>query len=61
MTMYNLEGEIDELRISKVMRFPVTDKLAIIRQKLPDAGLKIPYKSPTRYGRRRPARRDCGR
>ena len=44
MTMYNLEGEIDELRISKVMRFPVADKLAIIRQKLPDAGLKIPYK-----------------
>jgi len=44
MTMYNLEGEIDELRISKVMRFPVADKLAIIRQKLPDAGLKTPYK-----------------
>ena len=44
MTMYNLEGEIDELRISKVMRFPVADRLAIIRQKLPDAGLKIPYR-----------------
>ena len=44
MTMYNLEGEIDELRISNVMRFPVADKLAIIRQQLPDAGLKIPYR-----------------
>ena len=39
----NLEGEIDELRISNIMRYPVADKLAIIRQKLPDAGLKIPY------------------
>ncbi|MDE0167391.1 MAG: Ig domain-containing protein [Bryobacterales bacterium] len=39
----NLEGEIDELRISNVMRYPVADKLAIIHQKLPDAGLKIPY------------------
>ncbi len=44
MTMYNMDGQIDEIRISKVMRFPVTDKLAILRQKLPDAGLKIPYK-----------------
>ena len=40
----NLEGEIDELRISKVMRYPVADKLAIIRQKLPEAGLNLPYK-----------------
>ena len=39
----NLEGEIDELRISSIMRYPVADKLAIIRQKLPAAGLKIPY------------------
>ncbi|MDE0434302.1 MAG: putative Ig domain-containing protein [Bryobacterales bacterium] len=39
----NLEGEIDELRISSIMRYPVADKLAIIRQKLPDAGLKIPF------------------
>ena len=39
----NLEGEIDELRISNVMRYPVADKLAIMRQKLPEAGLKIPY------------------
>lgn len=44
MTMYNMEGEIDELRISKIMRFPVADKLTIIRQKLPDAGLGVPYK-----------------
>ena len=43
MTMYNMEGEIDELRISRIMRFPVADKLAIIRQKLPDAGLGVPY------------------
>ena len=39
----NLEGEIDELRISNIMRYPVADKLAILRQKLPEAGLKIPY------------------
>ena len=39
----NLEGEIDELRISNIMRYPVAAKLAIMRQKLPDAGLKIPY------------------
>ncbi len=44
MSMYNMEGEIDELRISKVMRFPVADTVAIIRQKLPDAGSGIPYK-----------------
>ena len=43
MTMYNLEGEIDELRISDVMRYPVADRLSIIRQKLPEAGLNVPY------------------
>ncbi len=43
MTMYNLEGEIDELRISDVMRYPVADGLSIIRQKLPEAGLNVPY------------------
>ena len=43
MTMYNLEGEIDELRISDVMRYPVADRLSIIRQKLPAAGLNLPY------------------
>ena len=44
MTMYNLEGEIDELRISDVMRYPVADGLSIIRQKLPEAGLNLPYR-----------------
>ena len=43
MTMYNLEGEIDELRISDVMRYPVADRLSVIRQKLPEAGLNLPY------------------
>ncbi len=43
MTMYNLEGEIDELRISDVMRYPVADRLSIIPQKLPEAGLNLPY------------------
>ena len=43
MTMFNLEGEIDELRISKVMRYPVADRLSIIRQKLPEAALNLPY------------------
>ncbi len=43
MTMYNLEGEIDELRISDVMRYPVADRLSVIRQKLPEAGLNVPY------------------
>ena len=46
MTMFNLEGEIDELRISKVMRYPVADRLTIIRQKLPEAGLNLPYVVP---------------
>jgi hypothetical protein len=39
----NFQGEIDELRISNVLRYPVARKLAIVRQKLPNAGLKIPY------------------
>jgi hypothetical protein len=39
----NFQGEIDELRISQVMRYPVARKLAIVREKLPKAGLKIPY------------------
>ncbi len=46
MTMYNLEGEIDELRISDVMRYPVADGLSIIRQKLPAAGQNLPYQVP---------------
>ena len=43
MTMYNMEGEIDELRISSVMRYPVADRLSLIRQTLPEAGLNAPY------------------
>ena len=39
----NFQGEIDELRISSVMRYPVSEKLAIVRQKLPKAGLKLSY------------------
>jgi len=39
----NFKGEIDELRISQIMRYPVTQELAILRQKLPKARLKIPY------------------
>ena len=43
MTMYNMEGEIDELRISNIMRYPVAENLTIIREKLPAAGIHIPY------------------
>ncbi|MEE3369027.1 MAG: putative Ig domain-containing protein [Planctomycetota bacterium] len=39
----NFEGEIDELRISRIMRYPVAESLSIIRQELPVAGLQIPY------------------
>ena len=39
----NFEGEIDELRISKIMRYPVAERLSIIRQELPVAGLQVPY------------------
>ena len=37
------EGQIDELRISSVTRYSVAERLAIIRQKLPEAGVNIPY------------------
>ena len=37
------EGQIDELRISNVLRYPVAEQLAIIRQTLPDAGVNTPY------------------
>ena len=37
------DGQIDELRISSVMRYPVADSLAIIRQTLSDAGINISY------------------
>ena len=37
------EGQIDELRISNVLRYPVAEKLSILKQTLPDAGFKVPY------------------
>ena len=37
------EGQIDELRISSVLRYPVAESLSIIRQKLPEAGVNTPY------------------
>ena len=40
----NFEGEIDELRISSVMRYPVAERLAIVRRELPEAGLNLPYR-----------------
>ncbi|UUO04535.1 putative Ig domain-containing protein [Blastopirellula sp. J2-11] len=39
----NFAGEIDELRISNVMRYPVAEHLSIIGQELPTAGLNVPY------------------
>ena len=39
----NFEGEIDEIRISKIMRYPAAERLAIIREELPAAGLQVPY------------------
>ena len=39
----NLKGEIDELRISDVMRYPVTSRLTVVHQDLPDACLRAPY------------------
>lgn len=40
----NFEGEIDELRISSIMRYPVAHELAIVRETPPKAGLNLPYK-----------------
>jgi len=39
----NFEGEIDEIRISDVLRYPVNDRLAIVRRELPDAALQGKY------------------
>ena len=39
----NFEGEIDELRISDIMRYPVAQQLRLIHRDLPEAGLKLPY------------------
>ena len=40
---YDFEGEVDELRISSVMRYPVAKELAVVRRLLPEAGLHAPY------------------
>lgn len=54
----NFEGEIDEIRISKIMRYPVADRPAIVRRRLPEAVLNGSYavelktdgpKSPARW------------
>ena len=39
----NFDGEIDEIRISSIMRYPVAERLAIVRQELPAATFKAPY------------------
>ena len=41
----NFEGEIDELRISNVMRYPVAQRLSIVRGDLPIAAFHAPYSS----------------
>ena len=38
----SFEGEIDELRISSIMRYPVAQQLAIVREELPTYGLGVP-------------------
>lgn len=40
----NFDGDIDEIRISSVMRYPVAKHLAIVRQNLPTATLNSPYR-----------------
>jgi len=37
------EGQIDEFRISKTLRYPIADRLSIVRQRLPECGVNIPY------------------
>ena len=39
----NLEGEIDEFRISSVMRYPVTDRLSVIHDVIPPLGVNLPF------------------
>ena len=39
----NFEGEIDELRISDIMRYRAADQVAVVRRELPDAGMEVPY------------------
>ncbi len=40
----NFDGDIGEIRISSVMRYPVTEQLAIVRQELPAATINSPYR-----------------
>ena len=40
---YDFEGEVDELRISCVMRYPVAPELAIVKRVLPEAGIHARY------------------
>lgn len=42
----SFEGNIDELRISSVMRYPVSDRLRIVRQTLPEATIGGRYHIP---------------
>ena len=39
----NFEGEIDEIRISSTMRYPVAEQLSIVRRELPPATFNAPY------------------
>ncbi|MDE0435742.1 MAG: putative Ig domain-containing protein [Bryobacterales bacterium] len=42
---YDFEGEIDELRISSVMRYPVAQELTVVERLVPEAGLHAPYEA----------------
>ena len=42
----SFEGEIDEIRISSIMRYPIADTFAIVRADLPDAPLHATYAYP---------------
>ena len=39
----NFDGEIDEIRISSIMRYPVAERLSIVRRELPAATFNAPY------------------
>ena len=40
---YDFEGELDELRISSVLRYPIAEELTVVERLLPEAGLHSPY------------------
>ena len=42
----NFEGEIDELRISSILRYPLAEKLTIVPRTLPDAAIHKRYSVP---------------